>query len=100
MVFPVHLCIDVPSKSTSKPSAASSSESSKRLVDLLNPQRIALGGVFMRAEALLREEMENVLRRECLPRALAAVRIVPAQLGEQIGDYGAVTAALAAAENR
>ena len=70
------------------------------LVDLLNPQRIALGGVFMRAEALLREEMENVLRRECLPRALAAVRIVPAQLGEQIGDYGAVTAALAAAENR
>ena len=67
------------------------------LIDLLNPEAIALGGVFMRSEGLLRPSMEEVLRRECLPRSLAAVRIVPAALGERIGDYGAVTAALFAA---
>lgn len=70
------------------------------LVDLLNPQVIALGGIFMRAETLLRGAMEEVLRQECLPRALAAVKIVPAQLGERIGDCGAITAAIAAAEGK
>ena len=74
------------------------------LVDLLNPEMIILGGVFMRSSDLLEKSMYEVLTRECLPRSLSAVKIVRSQLGERIGDYGAIVAALEAAsasgENR
>ncbi len=64
------------------------------LVDLLNPELIAIGGVFPRAEHLLREAMEEELVRESLAGALAAVRVVPAALGERIGDLAALSVAL------
>ena len=60
------------------------------LIDVLNPERIVLGGVFMRSAALLRPAMEAVIRRESLPFAAGVCEIVPAGLGEQIGDYAAL----------
>ena len=66
-----------------------------RFIDLLNPECIVLGSIFVRSEALLRPGMEAVLARECLPQALAACRIVPAETGEAIGDLAAVMAACA-----
>ncbi len=63
------------------------------LVDVLNPERIVLGSIFMRDSGLLREKMEAVLRRECLPLALGAVQVVPAKLEENIGDIAALTVA-------
>ena len=38
--------------------------------------------------------MEEVLKREALPLSLASCRVVPAGLGEELGDYGALSAAL------
>jgi glucokinase len=35
-----------------------------------------------------------MLEKEALKNSLSVCEIVPAQLGEQIGDYGAVVAAL------
>lgn len=64
------------------------------LVDLLNPERIVIGSIFSRSEELLRQSMEEVLKRECLPRALTAVRIVPAQLGETVGDLASLSVAV------
>lgn len=64
------------------------------LIDILNPERIVAGSIFARSEKLMREEMERTLKEEALPGSLACCSIVPARLGEQIGDYGAVTAAL------
>ena len=63
------------------------------LIDLLNPGRIILGGIFMRAAALLEPHMNAVIRAEALPAASTACRIVPAGLGEQIGDYAALSVA-------
>ncbi len=63
------------------------------LTDILNPDRIVIGSVFTRCEDLLRPEMERVMRRECLPCSYAAVKVVPAALGESIGDYAALCAA-------
>ena len=60
------------------------------LVDVLNPQRIVIGSIFARAEDLLREPMEAVLKREALSYSLGACEIVPAALGEAIGDYAAL----------
>ncbi len=63
------------------------------LVDVLNPERIVLGSIFMRDSGLLREKMEAVLQKECLPLALGAVEVVPAKLEENIGDIAALTVA-------
>jgi len=63
------------------------------LIDVLNPQRIAIGGIFMRCEALIAPAMNEVLQRECLPQSLKACRIGPASSGEQIGDHAALAVA-------
>ena len=39
-----------------------------------------------------------MLRRETLPDSLAACRIVPAALGDAIGDYAALSLAVQAAQ--
>jgi len=64
------------------------------LVDILNPEAIVIGGIFRRAEALLRHTMEEELGRECLERSLAACAILPAALGDSIGDAAALAVAL------
>ena len=63
------------------------------LIDVLNPERIILGGVYMRSENLLREGMCRVLEREALSGALGVCEILPAGLGESIGDYAALALA-------
>ena len=64
------------------------------LVDLLNPEIIVLGSIFVRCEDLIRPAMEAALRREALAVAVDHCRIVPAQLDEQIGDYAALAVAM------
>ena len=62
-------------------------------IDILNPEVIALGGVFMRNADLFMPVVEPILERDALPLALKACRIVPAELGENIGDYAALAVA-------
>ncbi|HUW41600.1 MAG TPA: ROK family protein [Rectinemataceae bacterium] len=64
------------------------------LIDVLNPETIVIGGIFARCEALLRPAMERVLERESLSRSRAVCSIVPAALGENVGDYAALALAL------
>lgn len=63
------------------------------LVDLLNPEKIVIGSIFVRASELLDDAMYRVLRAECLPSSLERVQILPAGLGEQLGDYAALALA-------
>ena len=63
------------------------------IIDILNPEVIALGGVFMRNADLFMPVVEPILREEALPDALDVCRIVPAALGENIGDYAALAVA-------
>ena len=63
------------------------------IVDMLNPQRIVIGSVFARCEELIRPAMERVMARECLAPSLAVSSVVPAMLGESIGDYAALCVA-------
>lgn len=64
------------------------------LVDILNPEAIVAGSVFTRCRQYIEPSMREVMRRECLPASFARVRVLPSELGEKIGDYGAVVAAL------
>ena len=63
------------------------------VIDLLNPQVIILGGIFMRANDLLYPTMQKELEKECLPFSLKVVKILPAGLSENIGDYAALSIA-------
>jgi glucokinase len=63
------------------------------LIDLLNPERIILGSIYMRQQALLEPAMRAVLRLEALPGALEHCQILAAGLGEQIGDYASLAVA-------
>lgn len=63
------------------------------LIDILNPERIILGSVFQRSENLLRTKMQEVLEKECLSYSLDVCRVVPAKLGDNIGDYAALAVA-------
>ncbi|MBQ8342451.1 MAG: ROK family protein [Clostridia bacterium] len=64
------------------------------LVDILNPEVIVIGSVFARSEALLRPAMESLMQKECLAPSLEACRVVPAALGESIGDLAALAVAM------
>lgn len=65
------------------------------LVDLLNPQMIVIGSIFARNPELLWPYAQPVLRREALAISVGACRVVPAALGEQLGDYAALSVAFA-----
>ena len=63
------------------------------IADMLNPERIILGGLGMRLQDALVEPALAILAAEALPRALAVCSVVPAALGENIGDYAALVGA-------
>jgi len=63
------------------------------IVDLLNPERIVIGSIFTRSRALLYDAMMETLTEEALPRALAVCSVVPAELGENLGAYAALSVA-------
>lgn len=64
------------------------------LIDILNPEVIVIGSVFARSRDLLWEEAKRVIDKEALSVSAECCRVVPAELGEQIGDFGAVATAL------
>ncbi len=64
------------------------------IIDLLNPEKIILGSIFVRSRDLLWETAATELEEEALRLSASACSIVPAALGEQVGDYAAVAAAL------
>ncbi len=63
------------------------------LVDILNPERIIIGSIFARQHKQLWPIAESVLRTESLDRSMAVCRVLPAALGEQIGDFAALAVA-------
>ncbi len=68
------------------------------LIDILNPERIVIGSLFGRCHDLLWERVQEGIRREALPVAAEACQVVPASLGESIGDYAALAVAEEAEE--
>lgn len=62
--------------------------------DLLNPERIILGGLGMRVGDAFLPTAERVFREEALPQVVAICRVVPAELGESIGDIASLCAAI------
>ena len=64
------------------------------LADLLNPERIILGGLGMRIGDAFLPTARRVFHEEALAQTASACEIVPAQLGETIGDVASLCAAI------
>ena len=64
------------------------------IIDLLNPETIVLGSIFARSKHLLWSSTEQEIKNEALGISASCCSIVPAGLGENIGDYAAVATAL------
>lgn len=64
------------------------------LIDLLNPEKIVIGSIFARSKNLLWEYAKEVIDREALSASAGVCEVVPAELGEHIGDYAAIGVAM------
>lgn len=63
------------------------------LIDILNPQRIIIGSIFLRQRHILEKRMLATIAQEAIPYSSAVCDIVPPGLGEAIGDYAALAVA-------
>lgn len=64
------------------------------LVDILNPEAVVIGSIYVRSREFIEPSMRRSLEKYALAQSVRAVKIVPAALGESLGD----TAALCVAE--
>ncbi|MXW04982.1 MAG: ROK family protein [Gemmatimonadetes bacterium] len=60
------------------------------IVNILNPEVIVIGTILVKAQDLLLEPIRAYLRRETWPRVYDTVRVVPAGLGDEVGDLAAI----------
>ena len=63
------------------------------LIDLLNPEAIVIGSVFARSHRLMWDAAKAEIEKEALAVSAGVCRVLPAALGEQIGDYAAIATA-------
>jgi glucokinase len=64
------------------------------LIDVLNPQRIVIGSVYARCRQFIEPACMKVIKQEALAPAADVCSIVPAALGEEIGDYASLSIAM------
>lgn len=70
------------------------------IIDLLAPQRVVLGSLARRLGQRFTGPMHDVVVRETLASTLANCRIVDGELGDRIGDLGALSVALEALKSQ
>lgn len=63
------------------------------LIDILNPERIVIGSIYARAERHFKDGALSAIRREALSLSSGVCEIVPAGLGDSIGDIAALSIA-------
>ena len=60
------------------------------LIDILNPEAIVIGSIYSRSHELFDDIINNVINKEALSCSQRVCKILPAALGESIGDYAAL----------
>lgn len=70
------------------------------LIDILNPERIVIGSIFQRSGHLLIDSMNETIKKEALEISAQCCKIVPALLGDEIGDFAAIGVAKDFAEGK
>ncbi len=62
-------------------------------IDILNPEVIAIGSIFARSTDIIWPHAEKIIEKETLIHARKVCKVVPAALGEKIGDLEALSIA-------
>lgn len=63
-------------------------------IDILNPEVIAIGSIFARSTDIIWPHAKKVIEKEALIHSRKVCRVLPATLGEKIGDLEALSIAL------
>lgn len=63
------------------------------LMDLLNPERIVIGSIFVRNYNEIWPYAEQVIERETLPAVRKSCKILPSELTESVGDFAGLMVA-------
>ena len=64
------------------------------LIDILNPEAIVIGSIYSRSSDLFDSIINNVINKEALSHSRNVCKILPAALGDSIGDFAALGLAL------
>jgi glucokinase len=64
------------------------------LVDVLNPSRIVIGSIYLRQQSFLEPAAQRILREEAIERSCEVCEVVPAGLGEQVGEFASLAVAM------
>ncbi|MGN1316739.1 MAG: ROK family protein [Acutalibacteraceae bacterium] len=60
------------------------------IIDIINPEAIVIGSIYARNEEFFYKRVKEVVGREALSVNAASCKILPAKLGESIGDFAAL----------
>ena len=63
------------------------------LVDILNPEAVVIGSIYVRSREFIEPSMRRSLDKSPPAQSVRAVKIVPAALGESLGDCAALCVA-------
>jgi glucokinase len=64
------------------------------LIDILNPEKIVIGSIYARCRQFIEPACLEVIKREALEPSRVVCSIVPAALGEEVGDYASLSVAM------
>jgi glucokinase len=64
------------------------------LLDIINPEKIIMGSIFVRCEEFLLPYAKAVIQKEALTISYRNCELVPAAFGEKVGDVGCLCTAM------
>lgn len=60
------------------------------IIDILNPEKIVIGSIYERNQEFFLPRITEVIKSEALKESYSVCEIVPAKLGDSIGDFAAL----------
>jgi glucokinase len=64
------------------------------MIQILNPEAVVLGTIATEQGNFFLDRVRQVVRTETWPQMSAVVEILPSPLGDEVGDYGAISVIL------
>lgn len=60
------------------------------IIDILNPEMIVIGSIYERNSEFFNSVIVDIIKKEALINSASVCKIVPAKLGDSIGDFAAL----------
>ena len=60
------------------------------IIDILNPEAVVIGSIYERNQEFFSESINEIIKKEALSFSADVCKILPAELGDSIGDFAAL----------